>query len=294
MKQTGKFALCLLFLLVTSGCARTAQDYLYQDYRPADLTYGDQNNPQEKIVSELMASFATQKGCIDGSNNNDTDCKPVRRIIVGDLLGISGSFCEKHKSTILGNEANYNMTLGTVTNLFSGAATIIGGVETKTVFAGMAALSNAERSLINESVYRTMIASAVLAKIEADQGSGRAAIQNKLNNTMAEYPIAYAVQDVLDLHHRCSFQYGLSAALKNGTQDTTDAQINYAEAELGRLQAAQDNRANLLKNTNPTMPCIQDTSCRSMTTQITAINEQLTTLKLGKMGATQPLVNTQP
>jgi hypothetical protein len=151
--------------------------------------------------------------------------------------------------TIYGNEALYNITFGTMTNIFAGLGTVLSPASTKTALSAGALLSNSERSLINESVYKTIVISSIVKKIRDDREKRRAQILANLRDpalSYANYPINVAIADVQEYHHHCSFIYGLQKALEEGTQDTKGQRVLQLKRDLDEVELQMKNRANEL------------------------------------------------
>jgi len=96
--------------------------------------------------------------------------------------------------TILGNEAAFNIVTCTLTNGFSGAATIVAGEITKSVLSGAAFFSNAERSLVNETVYKSELVTAVTKKIRETRGTKFDKIRKNLTQKRKADPQYVAVK----------------------------------------------------------------------------------------------------
>ncbi|MFD0913868.1 hypothetical protein [Methylophilus luteus] len=164
---------------------------------------------EEKIITELCAS-------------NDRCSKEERNAVAAGLMVVSDNICNEHVKTIFGNDAAFNLGFGTATNLFAGAATVAASTGAKTLFSALALFSNAERSLVNETVYKTMISTAITAKIRESRKGLRTTIINNLDTKdNDEYVFDRAIQDVIEYHNSCSFINGLELALKEGTQNNS-------------------------------------------------------------------------
>ena len=160
--------------------------------------------------------------------------------------------CAKHKRSIWGNEAGFNLVTGTLTNIFSGAATVVTGGTGQAALAALALFSNAERSLGNEAVYKNMLIHAIVQKINERRAGLKNTITNEIisnaSNNYYAYPINVAIIDVLDYHHACSFMSGLQLAIKEGTSDKKPQKITKLKNLLHSLSLQLDSRKNHLND----------------------------------------------
>jgi DNA repair exonuclease SbcCD ATPase subunit len=188
-------------------------------------------------------------------------------------MAISNSMCQEHIKTIWGKEAGFNIVAGTLTNIFAGAASVAGGMGDKSILSGLALFSNSERSLVNESVYKNALVSAVVNKIVEGRNNKSSFIADKiLKSSYKEYPINLAVNDILDYHNSCSFMHGLLKAIKEGSTDSRVAKIRELEHTLNILKLQLEQKGNTDKS------ALQD--------RYDAINETLTTLQTNFDGVT--------
>lgn len=141
-------------------------------------------------------------------------------------MGVSEQLCQQHEDKILGYETEMNIWTGTTTTVFSGAATVVGGEAAKSILAAIAGISDSERALLNETIYRTTISTAVVSKIQSSRKELKIAIDQKLiQNNYRDYPFNSALSDVLYFHSRCSFTKGLIKALEEGTTSSSEMAI---------------------------------------------------------------------
>src|SRR5262249_26570177 len=132
--------------------------------------------------------------CLDGSFYDNSEkkgiCKLKRNIVIGDLIFISDGMCIEHLKTIFGNNAVLNIFLGTLVNASSGAGTVVGGVLVKSALSALAFFANAERSLVNDTVYQSLLIPAIVKKIgEYRDKKRRDLTESKINQLIENYPI---------------------------------------------------------------------------------------------------------
>jgi len=217
----------LVLFCLLQACGKY-QQRLYGDYAVTPLKY-DAGQPYAQLVKALREGEKGEKGregkkpiipeeCFGGGTATQPDCEQKRNMVIGDLVAFSDELCEQHMKTIFGNEAAFNIATGTLTNVFSGVATVIGGTVAKSALSAAAFLSNSERSLVNETVYKSVLVPAVARKIETIRTKGRKAIKDEIKKPYSEYPIHIALLDVVEYHRSCSFMLGLQLALEEGTR----------------------------------------------------------------------------
>jgi hypothetical protein len=219
------------------GEAAMLMSEIQEIYDPEKLCINANYPPQEKVKN----SDKSQTTAASSANGqNATICTAKRQVIIGDLMGISNSMCRDHIKGIWGNEAGFNIAAGTFTNIFSGAATVVGATDGKSILSSLALFSNAERSLGNEVVYKNSLISSVVTKIVQSRNEKSNAIFQKIYGNTAipydQYPISLAVNDVLSYHDSCSFMNGLLRAINEGSSDKRVEKINELKNSLNMLR----------------------------------------------------------
>lgn len=228
-----------------SGCAS-----LYSGYSVAPL-----NDTAVKSGSGLMAALTTSGVITDAELKACTGASPVascatqRNQIVSLLVLSSEDLCMEHRRSIYGKEATFNITAGTFTNLFAGWAALAPGERGKSILAALALFSSSERSLVNETIYKSIVVQAVDKKILVIREEKARAIAGHFQDTMATYPMFSALRDVMDLHNSCSFMNGLVRALDEGTQETSRQKVARLNEDLKMLKVQID--ASGAKDNNP-------------------------------------------
>jgi hypothetical protein len=255
----------ILAALLLSSCWGIDR-FLYGDYSIKRLEYDKQyRNLLEEITKdpdkngdETNPKGFVLKKCWDGSllsPDEDKLCAYQRNLLIGDLIAISDGMCEKHMKTILGNDATMNIITGTLTNAFSGAATVVTGAGVKTILSALAFFSNSERSLVNETVYRSILVPAVIKKINELRLNERKIIMQKYednrNADYKNYPVNFALADIIKYHQCCSFMLGLQKALEEGTQPAIGQDKASLEQKLKVLVLEKDTRISELRRQKP-------------------------------------------
>jgi chromosome segregation ATPase len=256
--STYNYVLMILAALLLSSCWGIDR-LLYGDYSIKRLEYDKQyRDLLEEITIEIKPEQGfVNKKCWDGSPLNDGEkahCAYQRNLLIGDLIAISDGMCEKHMKTILGNDATMNIITGTLTNAFSGGATVVTGAGVKTILSALAFFSNSERSLINETVYKSVVVPAVIKKINELRLNERNTIikkyEDKRNADYKDYPVTFALADIIKYHQSCSFMLGLQKALEEGTQTAVGQDKPSLEQKLKSLAHEKDSRIRELKAVN--------------------------------------------
>ncbi len=256
-----KYVLMILTALLLCSCWSLFDNLIYRDYSIRPLEYDKQysdlyNNLFGDAANGKMDAKCRGKDLLSDDQLNKL-CVYQRNLLIGDLIAISDGMCEKHMKTILGNEATVNIITGTLTNAFSGAATITTGAIGKSILAGLAFFSNSERSLVNETVYKSVLVPAIIKKINEIRLNERNAIMTKYEANKGgkyeDYPLNFALADIIKYHQTCSFMLGLQKALEEGTQPATGQDRASLEQKLKVLVLEKDNRISELRHQKPTI-----------------------------------------
>ncbi len=194
------------------------------------------------------------------------------------LLTESDNMCQEHLKTIFGNEASFNILTGTVTNIASGAATITGGVAAKSALSSVAFLSNAERSLVNETVYKNLLVTAVTKKIGEARTNSKATISAKFSSDIDTYSVLSSVNDIIGYHETCAFMYGLQKALDEGAQPNPESKKIKLEQDKLQLEIALQTRTNRIG----AAAAITDEGAKGIRARIEAIEETLLSMVKGQ------------
>jgi hypothetical protein len=217
-----------LFVFLLPACT-SIQENMYRDYAVLPLVYDLDEGGYGKLIRGIRGKEREKvpEVCFNltaaATPEVKEDCQQKSNMVISDLIAISDEMCQKHLQTIFGNDAAFNVTTGTLTNLFSGASALVGGLatSTKSLLSGLALFSNAQRSLVNEEVYKTMLVTAITKKIGETRKKQREAMIQSLKT--GPDPIHIALLKVTEYHQTCSFMFGLQKALDEGTQARPDA-----------------------------------------------------------------------
>jgi hypothetical protein len=222
----------LLVAIVTlSGCAAT-ENQLYSGFAARQLSDDGALEPYGKLVKTLVRDKDSAVGWVDAAcfaspvaDKDRSACAIARNQTVAVLAVASSDLCVKHRQSIYGREATLNVTLGSLTNLFAGAAAVARSEAAKTLYAALALFSNSERSLVNETVYKTMIVTAVDQKIVETMETRAQALDQSQTKSIDEFGMHQALRQVIELHNACSFMNGLRLALAEGTRGSNARKV---------------------------------------------------------------------
>lgn len=299
--QAAQIIFILVATAVFAGCT-SFQQYSYRDYGVRELQL-DSESASVKLRKAIEKTRAgdTITGFVDSTcfdvpmfTDKADGCRQQRNSTIAVLLQASDDMCQEHLKTIFGNDASFNIVTGSIATLFSGAAAIAGGTSAKSALAAVSTFANAERSLVNEVVYKNMIVTAVTKKIrEARSTKAAAMIPGNFKKPMDDYPMVAALHDVMDYHYTCSFMFGLEKALEEGTQSGTDAKAARLELEKRSLELSIDSRRATLKGQKMTDKQIEDDpGIKGAIKRVTEIEAQLLALVRGTSQAASAAAQT--
>lgn len=292
MHKLASFLLGVTLLVILGGCA----GFWTKDYGVDVLTVNPEGAAAtlQKAIAKSGSSGFVDPSCFDvpAPAGNEDKCKQQRNVAVSALLVASDDLCQAHFKTIYGNDAYYNILTGSVATLTSGAAAIAGGGSAKAALSAISAFSSAERSLINETVYKNMLVTATTKKIrEVREGKATAMLlPGTLNKSVAEYPVVLAIRNVVDYHYSCSFMLGLERALEEGTQPGVEAKKARFEQEKRTLELYVAARSAALSVGPPPATKAQvdaDAGIAGAIARIAAIEGQLLVLVTGQAPAAE-------
>jgi len=251
-RQLMRFILILLIVGVTSGCT-TFSNLFSKGYSVGDLKY-DSTSYSGELLNSLKADEPpllgqVEKKCLSASiiEGDEKTCEQERNTAVFALFIQSDHMCQEHLRSIYGNEAVMNVSLGSITNLTTGLATVLAAAPTKTALSAVAFFSNAERSLANEAVYKDMLTTAVVKKIQEGRKSMAIEMDKNFSKSVNAYPVPRALLDVQRYHQTCAFMYGLRKALEEGEKPSLKTQVTRIEERISYLTKKYDNRQTQLK-----------------------------------------------
>ncbi|MFL9881115.1 hypothetical protein PQR63_22135 [Herbaspirillum rhizosphaerae] len=228
-----------LSLSFLAGCT-----HMYQPYSAHPLSSLELTTTYETLKAKTN-TLITEPKCYAPLSSADITtlggiCTQQRNFAISALVMTSAEECLRYRRGLYGNEAAWNITLGTATSLFAGGAAVAASAQGKSILGALALFSNSERSLINETIYKQMLVTAVDKKIVEMRDTKMLAIHTLMKSDVNTYPVYQAFSDVIDLHNTCSFVDGLQKALLEGTQGTSAQRIARLKQTLQSLQAERD------------------------------------------------------
>lgn len=261
-----------------SGCA-TGTNWLYKGYGAAPVG-ADVVEPYGELVKILKTGDGTTplvtSECF-GLAGTDTgnSCQRQRNNAIAALMLGSENSCLLHRKTMYGNEASYNIAFGSAASLFAGMASVVSDAHRKSILAALSLFSNAERSLINETVYKTMLVPIVDKKIVELRDAKAQAMQARLKEPLDKYSVNEALSDWTSFHSACSFMTGLQKALDEGAQGGNAQKMLRLNASLGSVNTQLAACSDAAKAANPAL----DSQCKALLARQARLNEELTTLE---------------
>lgn len=179
-----------------------------------------------------------------------TACASKRNQVISMLMTESVYLCTEHLNSIYGREAAFNIATGSIAALSSGFAAVATAGRASTLSA-LSAFATAERSLVNETVYKSMLTTAIGTKISQLREQKGGALLKRKAETIESYGLEEAIQEALMFHDSCSFRVGLQVALAEGTQTTSESKRGQLEAKALQLMN-QINAYATMKQFQPT------------------------------------------
>ncbi|SFW55253.1 hypothetical protein [Pseudomonas sp. NFACC04-2] len=219
-----------------TGCSWFSDLKQYDGYSIGPVN-SDMLKDYTSIKSLLVDSKLIPVDCFNNPipttpTNLESTCTIARNDGISAMVLASENLCVAHRKTIYGNDAAFNITAGSFTNLFAGASTVATAQVGKSILSALALLSNAERSLVNESVYKQMLVTSVDKKIiELRTDKAEQLYASLEEKNISDYSVNRALLDFYNFHESCSFMDGLRVALAEGTN----------ESNAHKLQRLKDN-----------------------------------------------------
>lgn len=271
-----------------SGCSSILQN-LSQGYAAAPLELGLRDG-KERESTKLLNSIRTNlKADVCFSDQYDPakaqDCQGIRNIAVATLMIESNYLCVEHLKSIYGNEAVANITAGSVATFSSAMAAVTGGVQAAANLSALSTFSNAERALFNETIYKSLLTTAIGTKIRQMREEKGKALVNSASENYGKYRIEQALVDVLGFHESCSFFRGLEVALAEGTQVTPETKRTQLEAKIQAQVNLINGYIRTHSNSDPNTfwrkvdaAAIKDPSLRAYVEQLALLQRELVSL----------------
>lgn len=236
-----------------------------------------QDDAGNKLID--MACFHTPSA---DQKPDAATCTAQRNQALAALMLASDEICMAHRRSIYGNDAAFNITLGSLTSLFAGASTIATGESAKTIYSALALFFNSERSLVNEVVYKQMLASAIDQKISETMDTKRDTLNRSLKKDITDYSAHQAITDMVDLHNSCSFMEGLRKALAEGTDSHKGQKISLLRQALADIQLEMRSTCTV---EDASQSKADQTICTALQGRHTAVSDALKEAEIGLSAA---------
>lgn len=222
MKKTTRVAL-IAITSATSACGLIPNESAYRGFGIKALP---SKNETPYLVEKYTSCIDKLKGPGPINENIEKQCTNISII---DAISKSNEICATHLRDIYGNDAAFNIATGSFATLSSGAASITDGGSAK-LLAALSTFFNAERSLVNETIYKNQVTTHIGIKISQSRETAGAVIRAGLAPT-ATYSFAQASFDLDTFHNSCSFYHGLQKVLEEGTKTSPSTRLSQLEIE---------------------------------------------------------------
>lgn len=159
------------------------------------------------------------------------------------ILELSDKEASGHLSRITGTQVTINVVTGSAALVTTGLAAVnVGGAATKLAQASTGILGF--KSLLNEEIFRNLLADAVVNTIVAHRLEFYERIKVRQTETIANYTMEEAIRDANEYHLRGSFFWGLAELSRLVEQQNSDVQNKITKSiirqdEIKRINAAK-------------------------------------------------------
>lgn len=121
--------------------------------------------------------------------------------------------CEREKGLIYSSRAATDTFFDFFSSGLSGASTIVGGDQAKSILSGLAGLSTGTRGNVNANIYQNQLAAAITKVIDGERHRILQLIAAKRSEGISNYPADEMIRLVNKYHQACSFQKGIQLLL---------------------------------------------------------------------------------
>lgn len=195
-------------LFVTKECS---------EYKPVNNNnFFDIRNPfvKNECESQTQSVGDSQITSFCNDNNKLKECNAY-------LMRISDDICSLHLSSIFGNQAVTNVSLGVLAAGTGIAGGLVPGLAAANALSGTSGFLTGSRALINEDVYQNYISGAIIKQILAKRKEVKNQIYSDLQNKTSSTGISKTEQikqRVSEYHNECSFFSGVSSLVDSAAK----------------------------------------------------------------------------
>lgn len=172
----------------------------------------------------------------------DANC---RNRLMDHLIMLSDQRCSGHKAAIEATAAGTNFGFSSVTTLLGGVGAIVTGADAARALAGAAGATSGVHANWNESIYQKNVATAIVAKIDANRKGILRDMITVRNDKSVVYTVDAMLADIYRYHDSCSFYSGLMSLSRNDapplTSEALRGRIASIRAEMAANEAAAKN-----------------------------------------------------
>ena len=268
MKSSLVMPLLLTLLFGLGGCASYYRVPSVFNTMALPDAAGNTNSFYDKKSHQID----TDSGAFKAAWKDAHTTPEARNTFVARTLIVSDDICLTHKAEIQAMSNSLNLTFGSLTTLFSGAASVIDSTTTAQIMSAVATASNSSRSLVNAEVYQQSLAVTILGAIDANRTELRTKITSKFGQPLAGYPVELAVADLVQYHEACSFISGLTFVSK-AVQQRQQTKSTLLERIDDLRKQVEANNQSLVKDAARDAPFLANNE--ALLTQITTLQNLL-------------------
>lgn len=204
----------------------SASDGASAQPKPAAAPQGAASTPSTAIPTSI-SSFGTANAS-SSSGNSGCEVENAYQAAIADesggarnrleavLVGHSNLICSQIEAQIVGTNDLVNFTLGETTTVLAGSGALVTGATAAKLLAGLAAMTNATRSQVDEIFYENELKAAIIQKINELRA---ATLQTMATASVSSgKPVlltVYSAEDMLNAvqtyHNLCSFYVGITS-----------------------------------------------------------------------------------
>ena len=215
MKTTGMLLLFWIVIL-NAGCTQVVRPVgkkVVKSFIPDEIFIRTETTEAES------RNYFTENGEIDLSKIKFSEYrgagnKSKHIELIWEMVALSDEKCNRHKAEVMADDKMWNIGMGTITTLFSGAASIVKHIGTTTGLAAGATMTSGIRTLANDEIYQGKLLTVILKAIDKKRKERLEKISTSIremseSKTEYGYTITEAIHDVQSYHFSCSLIAGL-------------------------------------------------------------------------------------
>lgn len=236
-----------MLTLALPACSRLADNY---EINPVMVTSDKAGNAASGMVVQADGKAVFRPFDIGSGTLPDNQCgyskavadENCRNRLMDHLIMLSDQRCAGHKAAIEATAAGTNFGFSAITTLLGGAGAIVTGADAARALAGAAGATSGVHANWNESIYQKNVATAIVAKIDANRKGILRDMITVRNDKGVIYTVDAMLADIYRYHDSCSFYSGLMSLSRNDapplTSEALRGRIASIRAEMAANEAA--------------------------------------------------------